>query len=314
MTESRRGSNPLFEWAPASLLEMMSDGVSIQDRDMRIRYANRSHRDAFGHDIVGKLCYEVYERRSQCCQACPVKECLATGRPASAQRAGVDENGARWFADITATPLRSPDGDIVGALELVRNITERKLIEEEADRRNRETAALAEIAMALNSCTSLDNILDVALKRSVELCGAVGGLIRLLDKAGQLVTCTWYTTTNEPILDAILPPQRLGVGVIGRAAETRRIEIVDDISGAAGVAKTDHGQGLIKLGLNSMVIVPLHYRDDLIGTMALGSFEKAKFRGVDQGLLSAVAGQISISIAAARLSEEADKEALVDRE
>lgn len=290
------------EWAPVNLLETMAGGISVQDLDMRIRYANAAIRRDFGDDIIGKHCFEAYERRAEQCDGCPVRECLATGRPATAQRVGFDKRGKAWFADIVATPLRNQSGEIVGAVETARNVTERKLIEQETDRRNRETAALAEIAMALNSNVELDDILAVALEHSVNICGAVGGLIRLLDEeSGLLVTRAWHTTDNQPILEEILPPQKLGDGIIGHAAQTSQILIVDDLRQAPEISATAHGKGLLKLGLNAIIIIPLTSKDKIFGTLALGSFEPGKFRQADKGLLSAIAGQIAVSVESARL-------------
>lgn len=293
---------PPLDWAPSRLLETITDGISIQDRDLRIRYANRARLNVFGDDMIGKLCHEVFERRSQRCEGCPVKECMATGKTASAERAGFDENDAPWFAEIVATPLRGSDGAVVGAFERVRDITERKLIEQAADKGCRETAALAKIAMALGTYVDLQDVLDVALDQAVDICGAVGGLIRLVDEeTGRLVARTWRTTTNQSIHKDVPAPQSLGAGVVGAAALSREIQIIDDLDLNSQITGSDHGRGLIKLGLNSMVVVPLVCRDEVLGTLALGSFERAKFCQADKGLLSAIAGQISISIENARL-------------
>jgi len=299
-----------LEWSPARLLESITDGISIQDLDMRICYANRAHMDVFGEDIVGRFCYEVYERRTEACDGCPVSECLATGKPATALRVGFNKRGVPWFADIVATPIRNPGGDIVGAVETVRNVTDRKLIEQAADKRHRETAALAKIAMALNTHVNLQDILDVALEQAIDISGAVGGLIRLFDEAsGLLVTRTWRTTTNQSISKKILPSQRLGEGAVGAAAANLEVEIINDLSRNSEISGTEHGRGLLELGLNSMVIVPLVRKGQLVGTLALGSFERAKFENADEGLLSAIAGQISISVENARLLEAARAQA-----
>lgn len=309
---------PPLDWAPSSLLEAITDQISIQDRDLRIRYANRAGLDAFGDDMIGRFCYDVYERRSQRCQGCPVQECMATGKPALCERVVFDKADLPWFAEIVATPLRDSEGGIVGAFEIVRNITDRKMIEEAADKGRRETAALAKVAMALSTYMDLQDVLDVALEQAIDISGAVGGLIRLVDEeTGHLVTRTWRTTTNQSIHKDVPPPQSLGAGVVGGAALSREIQIIDDLSLNPRITGTEHGRGLIKLGLNSMVVVPLICRDKVLGTLALGSFERAKFCQADQGLLSAIAGQMSISIENARLLEalraEANERVVDDR-
>ena len=124
-----------------------------------------------------------------------------------------------------------------------------------------------------------------------------------------MVTRTWRTTTNQSIHNDVPAPQTLGAGVVGGVAKSREIQIIDDLSLNSHITGSEHGRGLIKLGLNSMVVVPLICRDKLLGTLALGSLERCKFERADKGLLSAIAGQISISIENARLIEALRAEA-----
>ncbi len=73
-------------------------------------------------------------------------------------------------------------GKVVAVIEIRRDITGRKLIEAEMDKRNRETRALADIAMALNHPAGLQETLSVFLYRSIDITGADVGTIRILDE------------------------------------------------------------------------------------------------------------------------------------
>ena len=54
-----------------AIIAAIPDGISIQDRDYRIRYQNKVHRDLVG-DQLGKTCYEAYSKRDSICPGCPV--------------------------------------------------------------------------------------------------------------------------------------------------------------------------------------------------------------------------------------------------
>ena len=47
-----------------TILDSMGDGLSIQDRNMRIVYQNRFMIDIFGEHI-GEHCYKIYENRKE---------------------------------------------------------------------------------------------------------------------------------------------------------------------------------------------------------------------------------------------------------
>ena len=52
--------------------------LTVQDRDFRVLYANDRFRQDFG-DIDGRRCYQVYKRRSEKCEICPVERTFWDG-------------------------------------------------------------------------------------------------------------------------------------------------------------------------------------------------------------------------------------------
>lgn len=198
---------PHLSWAEA-VLESISDGVSIQATDMRIIWANAAHRKVYGDDIVGRFCYEAYENQSEPCLGCPCREAMESDKTAFATRTGIDKEGRSWWADIAATPLMNADGKVIAVVEVVRNASERKLLEAAADRRQREVSALATLTAKLSALLSRKAAMQEALSyivghgymgAGIGYCGdGVGGL-DLSGQAGALhkSKITKATKTDE---------------------------------------------------------------------------------------------------------------------
>ena len=121
-----------------SLIESMHDGVCMVNRDFQIVLANQSllnHLSDGTDEVLGKKCYEVLQNSSKPCEGknhpCPTREVLETGKPASVNHSHISRNGDVVFEEMNAYPIFSEEGDITHVVEVVRDITERKKMEEQ---------------------------------------------------------------------------------------------------------------------------------------------------------------------------------------
>lgn len=110
-----------------SIIAGIGDGISVQDSNFKILYQNRIHQEMIG-EHVGEYCYIAYEQQNQPCDGCPVLVSLKDGEIHRAERSVVI-NSKNFDIEITASPLRDATGEIVAAIEVVRDITERKVAE-----------------------------------------------------------------------------------------------------------------------------------------------------------------------------------------
>jgi PAS domain S-box-containing protein len=110
-------------------LDCMGDGVSIQDKSYKIIYQNEAHKKITGNH-VGEYCYRAYSFREQICQDCPVALSFLDGKMHTHERTTCPPDGVR-HVEITASPLKNASGEIIAAIEMVRDIAPRKQIEEE---------------------------------------------------------------------------------------------------------------------------------------------------------------------------------------
>lgn len=114
----------------------IQDGLSLQDRQFRIVKQNDAHRRMSGGDHIGELCYHAYACSDDICPGCPVAAAIAEDRVVRIEKPGRPDSPVE-FIEITASPIRTGEGEIIGALEIVRDITERKWSENALRLQNR---------------------------------------------------------------------------------------------------------------------------------------------------------------------------------
>lgn len=113
------------------LLSNISDGISVEDLDWRIIYANEAQKAVFGEDIIGKYCYEVYAGRQTVCPVCPVQRSFNTGQPQRTEMQLISRTGQAVDMDITIAPIRDSEGKVVASIEVFRDMTEQRKAQRE---------------------------------------------------------------------------------------------------------------------------------------------------------------------------------------
>lgn len=125
-----------------AIMDSIGDGVSIRDTHYRVIYENKVVRDNFG-DNVGAYCYKAFHKRDTVCMECPVEESFKDGKIHTSQKTIQTEEGPRYFEN-TASSLTDAKGNIIAGIEIVRDITQRKLAEEKVRASEQKLAGIVE--------------------------------------------------------------------------------------------------------------------------------------------------------------------------
>ena len=103
-----------------SIINSMLDPIDIIDINFKIVYQNDASVEQFG-DGIGKRCYRFFLKRSSPCPHCETIHTITKMTPI---RRETEYHGLIW--EVLSFPILMPDGESYGALEVFRDITERR--------------------------------------------------------------------------------------------------------------------------------------------------------------------------------------------
>jgi len=158
ITERKRSVEALRESEGKlnAMLQSIGDHMSMMDKDLNIIWANKTAKENFGNDIIGKKCYEVYHQRKKPCEPypCITLKAFRDGKVHNHDTQVIDRNRKTISFHCTANvALRDEQGNPTGVLEISRETTEHKQAELALIERGKElenkTYELEEVNAAL---------------------------------------------------------------------------------------------------------------------------------------------------------------------
>jgi PAS domain S-box-containing protein len=121
-----------LEWEDT--FNTITDMITIHDRGFNIIRANKAADKILGLPFLGveqAKCYRYYHGTDSPPQECPSCKCYDTGEPASFEKY---EPHLDMHLEIRAMPRFDNDGQTIGLIHVIRDITERKRVEEALQR------------------------------------------------------------------------------------------------------------------------------------------------------------------------------------
>jgi PAS domain S-box-containing protein len=125
--ESRSSEQLIKEILDVGIIDAIGDAVSIQDTDFRVLFQNDKAINIIG-DHKGEYCYKGFEGKAAVCEDCPLALTMKDGKARTVER----RNPIRTelTVEITASAIKDPSGKIIAGMEVVRNISRRKQLEQ----------------------------------------------------------------------------------------------------------------------------------------------------------------------------------------
>jgi transcriptional regulator with PAS, ATPase and Fis domain len=113
-----------------TVMSTISQGITVIDKELKIIYQNEMMKTKFGNH-PGECCFAAYRGRSEPCEGCLIIEVLKDGQP----RKGVSDicspDGNVMWCEFVSGPIFDNNGELIGAIEVVRDVTEHIRISKE---------------------------------------------------------------------------------------------------------------------------------------------------------------------------------------
>lgn len=119
-----------------NVLDAIQDGISVLDSEFNILHTNKTIEKLYQEHmpIVGKKCYKVYQGRKSVCPWCPSIKSLKQGKKFTAEVPLGSEKSPKGWLELTSYPMFDKNGDVIGVLENVKDITAWKKTQAELDK------------------------------------------------------------------------------------------------------------------------------------------------------------------------------------
>ncbi len=200
---------------PGLNLEQIIDNlpcyVSIQDRDLRILFANENFKRDFG-DGTGKLCHSVYKGSPDICPNCPVHKTFQDKRVHITEETVQLADGRICQIFIQASPVLNNDGEVTAVIEMATNITRIKIERKELITLGQSIALLSHgIKNILEGLQGGAYVVDEAFKDGdMELARKGWGIVnKNIFDITDVVQNILYSSKNRPLKYEITSPGQL---------------------------------------------------------------------------------------------------------
>jgi PAS domain S-box-containing protein len=133
--ERRRRKAEEFSY---NVLESMTEGLVVIDRQYRIIIANRAYCEQVKmphEEIIGRYCYEVSHHRERPCymdgEECAPKCSFEKAQPCSSLHTHYDKEGKPMYIETKSFPMTDKSGNVVMVIENLNDVTEKKKLQDQ---------------------------------------------------------------------------------------------------------------------------------------------------------------------------------------
>ncbi len=197
---------------------------------------------------------------------------------------------------ITATLRKDGKGDAIGYEGIIKNISDRKKMEEELFQRAKELQTLYDLGDFLNRSLELGEVLPIALEKSSNLTGFESGGIYLYNEKERICELRFHKGCSPAFVDRVRS-LKYGEGVCGRAIQLRKPVYLSIDEYPFTELLPIHKEE----GTRSLIGIPLLAKGKVTGAITLSSRSIRTLSQREINLLESIGSQIGLVLENAKL-------------
>ncbi len=302
-------------------VDTVHDPVTLISKDFKILYHNKRVSSLYG-SIVGEVCFETLFGLEKPCENCLMPDPLKDGKPRKRIGKLKLPNDRIVWVEANAVPFRNGEGELIGVIDILRDITEKKeagaqlkealasssaepavigsdrkqLKEElrESERRQSMMHRIAEIFVSVPDDQMYGDVLQIVLEAMESPHGTFAYINEHGDRVVPSMTRDIWDECKIADKDIVFPREKR-VGIWGRCLTAR---------------KSFHSEGPFTIPeghipIKRALAVPIIHKAEVIGNFMVGN-KKTHYGDRDVELLEAIARRVA-PILNARLNREREE-------
>jgi PAS domain S-box-containing protein len=217
------------------------------------------------------------------------------------------QDGHRVAISLNSSLLRDASGEPVAMLNIARDISDRKRLTMELEQRNRELVALNAISASITGSINMQEVLAVAGNQIAAILGAQTVLFYMRDERKHMLKLAAHRGVPDQSAETIrsIP---LEESATGNAIEGGTALLIPKRVSSDERITTQGRKMFHELGLESLAVVPLRSKDEVVGALDIAFPEEHDFGDKEQQFLALIGAQLGSAIENARLYEEIRKQ------
>ena len=164
----------------------------------------------------------------------------------------VGESGA--YLRSTAAPLLDADGKLIGAIESIQNVTQKKWAEE-------ITAIQRDLGISMMAINGMEEILSICLNSALKSSGMHAGAIFLVDNGGEKLTLSVHRGFSPRFVEQVKTC----------TFNSNSSIYTQPIYSTADKLTAYFGDIVLQEGLKSIAIIPIYHKDRMLASLKLSS-------------------------------------------
>ena len=282
--------------ARTAVLEGMSDGVIVLNAQNRVVDLNPAAQRIFGPAAVQAVGQPVEQALSE------LSNLVKNNQDATEAQAEItlEVDKTKHFYDVRLSPLYDRQHGLTGRLVVLRDITDRKQVEETLKRWVTQLQVIPDIAHAVAAAGGLDDLLTHSVNLIQDQLEFYHTGIFLMDERGEYADLRAATgAAGDQMLQH---GYRLKVGqadVVGSALGSGQVHIGPQV----GADAVHFGNPLLP-ETRSEIALPLKIGQRVVGVLDAHSTQEATFDEATRAVLRTLADLLAVAIDNARLLQE----------